>query len=223
MFVRAVEGKKSSVIYIAEDGSRMIRRGGKWTWRNNNPGNLAKGRKSRALGSIGSAGGFAIFPDYQTGRKALRSVLQTTYYHWTLFRLVEKYAPKNDNNDVANYRRLLRKFTGLDLKKRTIRSLNAKELESLMNAIERIEGGAAPGQEEHLGPAKKIIDVRRNKKGKIISYVVEDLGILSPAETVKGIIDGEIDGVVADRGGKAYVRTRPDSILQNNISTMGKR
>ncbi len=145
MFVRALQGKGNSVIYIAEDGTRMIRRGGKWTWRNNNPGNLSKGPKSRSLGSIGVAGGFAVFPDYKTGRKALKALLESTYYHWSLFRLVEKYAPPEDNNDVENYRKLLRKFTGIDLK-RTIRTLNSKEMETLLNAIERIEGGFEPGE-----------------------------------------------------------------------------
>ena len=222
MFVRAVQGKENSVIYIAGDGTRMIRKGGKWTWRNNNPGNLNKGPKSRSLGSIGVAGGFAVFPDYKTGRKALKAVLETTYYHWSLFRLVEKYAPPEDNNDVENYRKLLRKFTGIDLK-RTVRTLNAKEMESLMNAIERIEGGSDPGEEVQLGPAKKIIDVKRNKKNRITGYLIEDLGMLSPAATLNGILSGEIDGVVADRGGRTYVRTRPDPVLENNLDTKGRR
>jgi len=60
MFVRAIEGKGRSVIYIAADGNRMIRRGGKPAWRNNNPGNMKKGPKSRSLGSIGVAEGFGF-------------------------------------------------------------------------------------------------------------------------------------------------------------------
>jgi len=163
MFVRAVQGKNNSVIYIAEDGTRMVRTGGKWTWRNNNPGNLKKGTKSRSLGSIGVAGGFSVFRDYQTGRRALKAVLETTYNHWSLFRLVTKYAPASDKNDVENYRKLLRRFTGIDLT-RTVRTRNSKEMESLLNAIERIEGGSEPGDETHLGPAKKIIDVKRNNE-----------------------------------------------------------
>jgi len=221
MYVRAIQGRKNSVVYIAEDGTRVIRRGGKWTWRNNNPGNLVKGRKSRSLGSIGVAGGFAVFPDYQTGRRALKGVLESTYAHFSLFRLVAKYAPAEDDNDVDNYRRLLRKLTGIDFK-RAVHTLDSNEMESLMNAIERIEGGSEPGEEIQLGPAKKIIDVKRNRKRKIVGYLVEDLGMLSPAATVNGVLSGEIDGVVADRGGRTYIRTRPDPIFENNLDTKGR-
>jgi hypothetical protein len=182
---------------------------------------MRKGSKSHSLGSIGVAGGFAVFPDYQTGRVALRKLLQTTYSHWSLYRLVKKYAPPTDKNDVANYRRLLRKFTGFDLK-RAIHDLNSKEIEILLNAIQRIEGFES-GEEEFLEPPKKIIDVQRDGKNQITGYVVEDLGLLTPIQTVKGILSGEIDGVVAHRAGRTYVRTRPDSRWDNNLGTMGRR
>ncbi len=39
-YVKATEGKQSgSVLYTGEDGSKTLRIGGSWTWRNNNPGN----------------------------------------------------------------------------------------------------------------------------------------------------------------------------------------
>lgn len=218
-FVRAIEDKRRSIIYFDSTGNRMIRRGGTWAWRNNNPGNIIKGPKARKLGSIGTGGGFAVFPSLQSGREALRAVLITSYPNTTLFRLVEHYAPKKEN-DVENYRRLLRKFTGLSLQ-RKISTLNTDELERLMDGIKNIEGFRG-GEEEILGPAKKIIDVKRNKKQQITGYIVEGMGGLSPVETVKGIISGEIDGVVADRGGRTYVRTRPDPLLENNLETKGK-
>jgi hypothetical protein len=68
-FVRAIQGKKNSVIYFSAKGDRLICRNGTWAWRNNNPGNIIKGLKARKLGSIGTAGGFAVFPDYETGRE----------------------------------------------------------------------------------------------------------------------------------------------------------
>lgn len=116
---------------------------------------------------------------------------------------------------------MLKSFSGLSLQ-RKVGNLNAEELNQLMEAIQRIEGFRR-GQEEVLGPAKKIIDLKRNEKQKITGYIVEDLGVLSPVETVKGIISGEIDGVVADRGGRTYVRTRPDPIFENNLETKGRR
>ena len=105
---------------------------------------------------------------------------------------------------------------------RTIRDLNTKEIEILLNAIQRIEG-FEPGKEVELGPPKPIIDVKRDRKNRPVSYLVENLGWLSPAETVKGILEGEIDGVVAHRAGRSYVKTSPDGALPNNIDVKGRR
>ena len=198
----------------------MIRRNGTWAWRNNNPGNIVSGGKARSFGSIGRTGGFAVFPDLRTGRNALKKVLQTSYPTTTLFRLVAFYAPKKEN-DVKRYRKLLKDFTGIDLQ-RTVSDLSSQELERLMDAIQRIEG-FRHGEEEFLGPAKKIIDVERDKKQRIIAYLVEDLGWLSPSETIKGTLSLEIDGVVAEKGGRTYIRTRPDSIFPNNLEGKGRK
>lgn len=129
MFTWATEGRGRSVVYVDPDGNRMIRRGDTWVWRNNNPGNIKSGSKARTLGSIGRAGGFAVFPDLMTGRKALKGVLQTSYPNTTLFRLVGYYAPKGEN-DPKRYRKLLHDFTGLDLK-RTV-SPKAQDFSSIV-------------------------------------------------------------------------------------------
>jgi hypothetical protein len=218
VYIRAIGTKKRAVIYFDVEGNRMIRRDGTWAWRNNNPGNIIKGRKARSLGSIGAAGGFAVFPDYEAGRNALHQVPTTSYPTTTLFTLIKHYAPPKEN-DVKRYPKMLADFAGLSLK-RIVNSLSAPELERLKDAIQRIEGWDS-GREEILGPAKEIIDVKRNKARKIVGYLVEDLGMLSPAATVNGILSGEIDVVVADRGGKTYVRTRPDPVLENNLESKG--
>ena len=64
--------------------------------------------------------------------------------------------------------------------------------------------------------------MKRDKKGRPVSYLVEGLGWRSPVETMKGILEGEIDGVVAHRAGKTYVKTRPDGLPDNNLSGMGR-
>ncbi|MBI4406256.1 MAG: hypothetical protein HY537_19005 [Deltaproteobacteria bacterium] len=198
MFIRAVQGKGRSVIYFSSDGKRLIRSGGSPAWRNNNPGNLRKGTRWKEWGSIGLVGGFCVFPDYATGRNANRSLLKSTYLNFTLYRLPTRYAPRKHKNRVERYRRRLHEFSGFDLK-RVIRTLTAKEIEILLDAIQRIEGYEV-GKEAALGPAKKIIDVKRDRKGRIVAYFVEDSGWLSPVDTVKGILSGDIDGVVAHRG-----------------------
>jgi len=220
MIIRAVEGRNRTVIFIFSDGRRLIRSGGTWQWRNNNPGAMKRGPRSRRLGAIGGAGGFAVFPDYKTGRDANRTLLLSVYPGTTLYNLPVRYSPAADGNDVRRYRRQLREFTGFDLK-RTIRDLDAKEIEVLLDAIERIEG-FKPGKEIELGPQKPILDVKRDKKNRPINYLVEGLGWISPTDTVRGILEGEIDGVVAQRAGKTYVKTRPDGSLPNNIDVKGR-
>ena len=129
-------------------------------------------------------------------------------------------SPEGDGNDVKRYRRQLKEFTGFD-QNRVVRDLSTKEIEILLDAIQRIEGYKV-GKEIELGPPKPILDVKRDKKNQPVGYLVEDRGWLSPTETVKGILDGEIDGVVAHRAGKTYVKTRPDGSLPNNIDVKGR-
>lgn len=66
------------IVYYREDGSSAVYIGGSRNWRNNNPGNIGygNGKLVTKLGAIGKAGGFAVFPDYETGRKAIFSVLK---------------------------------------------------------------------------------------------------------------------------------------------------
>ena len=147
-------------------------------------------------------------------------MLLSVYPGTTFYNLPNRYSPEADGNDVKRYRRQLGEFTGFDLK-RTIRDLSAKEIEFLLDAIQKIEG-FKPGKEVELGPPKPIVDVKRDKKNRPVSYLVEDLGWLSPTEAMKGILEGEIDGVVARRAGKTYVKTRPDDSLPNNIDIKGR-
>jgi hypothetical protein len=75
---------------------------GSLSYRNNNPGNLRPG--SLAVGATGSNGGYAVFPDYNTGWNALLGLIQSsTYYGDTLTQFFQTYAPAADNNKPAAY------------------------------------------------------------------------------------------------------------------------
>ena len=100
MIVRAIEGKNRSVIYVFPDGNRVVRSGGSWTWRTNNPGAMKRGPRAHRLGSVGAAGGFAVFPNYKTGRDADRALLLSVYPGTTLYNLPKRYSPEEDGNDV---------------------------------------------------------------------------------------------------------------------------
>lgn len=71
MFIKAKEISKKRVKYWNEDGTSLTYVGGNRTWRNQNPGNLGAGPWANRHGAIGKAGGFAVFPDYESGRAAI--------------------------------------------------------------------------------------------------------------------------------------------------------
>lgn len=87
-FIRAEDGPNHSVIYYDEFGNKLIKYWKKdpneepssRSWRNNNPGNLQPRSHAKKNGLIGSAGGWAVFPDYATGRKAVWTLLKTDPY-----------------------------------------------------------------------------------------------------------------------------------------------
>ena len=129
----------NDVLYTYNNGQVSRRSGGTRAWRNCNPGNLRLTPFSRENGAIGKAGGFAVFPDVETGRRALGNLLLSeNYVNKTIRAAIRKYAPPHENN-VASYNRHLAKMTGLDINKK-ISSLTAAQLESVINAICVIEG-----------------------------------------------------------------------------------
>ena len=215
MFKKAYKTKgKQEITYERENGSKVIYAGGTPAWRNNNPGNLKTGPFTRDHGAIsGRREKFAIFPDYETGRKALVALLKIPKYQAkTIGECVKPYAPKSDGNNPVRYRKLIKRFTSLDLN-RKMNSLSVKELENLIDAIERIEG-TKPGKVIEVPDYKKkqISSVRKNKKGTIVSYYVEALGWLSKSKAIALATAGTIDAVVAtSRGGNLFLRTRAHS------------
>lgn len=222
MFLKAKQTGKRNVTYWNEDGSTEIRQGGNWTWRNHNPGNIGAGTWANRHGAIGKAGGFAVFPDYGTGRKAIFDLLLgPDFKSLSIWDAIPRYAPAEDKNNVKWYRRLVYKTTGLDLN-RKIKELNKKELESLVDAIERAEGIFKPGKIVKSPAKDKISKVRKNKKGTIVSYYVEGIGWISKERAIQLTRSGKIDAAIAhSRAGNAYLKTRPDQVVENNLEGMG--
>ncbi|MBQ5700462.1 MAG: hypothetical protein IIV74_04175 [Alphaproteobacteria bacterium] len=127
------------VIVVGPDGKRYKRSGGTRAWRNNNPGNIRPGKFSRSIGGIGSAGGFAVFPDEQTGMLAIKKLLLTnSYKNLTVAGAISRWAPPSENN-TAGYQRQVARLTGLSIS-RKISELSAEELTRVANAIRQVEG-----------------------------------------------------------------------------------
>lgn len=130
------------VVYTTAGGRRVRRTGGTRAWRNLNPGNIRYSEFSRNAGAIGQAGGFAVFPDEETGTRAISSLLRgQSYNNLTIARAITRYAPPSENNTAAYHRRI-QQITGLNINRR-ISDLSDGELAHVVDAIRAIEGWEA--------------------------------------------------------------------------------
>jgi hypothetical protein len=210
------------IVYFREDGSSAIYVGGSRNWRNNNPGNIGygNGKLATKLGAIGKAGGFALFPDYETGRKAIFSVLKKDDFQGrTVSKAIEVWAPKEDGNNTELYKKHVQTWTQIVLT-RQVNTLSEDEVEKLVKAIERKEG-SKPGKIIEVlppGTKKKILDVKKNKENLIIQYLVEGYGWLRKTEALNLVAKDIVDAVIVKRqNGYVFLRSRPDSTKTNNL------
>ena len=129
----------NDVVYTNANGTQYRKTGGTRAWRNNNPGNIRYSQFSRRAGAIGQAGGFAVFPDEQTGMRAICALLKSDgYRNLTISQAIFKYAPPHENN-TENYKATLRRLTGLQITTK-LRDLTDEQISRVAAAIKIIEG-----------------------------------------------------------------------------------
>jgi len=199
VWIKAEGNADKSITYHDEDGNALTRyldpkaknppRGTK-SWRHQNPGNINHGDFSKRHGEIGFACYpspydpkkkicFAIFPDYETGRKAFAALLKTErFIDLTLNQFPRFYTGllKNDlpdTNEVVEYRKNLRIISKFDME-RKIRSFTGEEYERLLDAIQRCEGWYS-GDEKFEPAPEKVIGVRFIKR-KATEFLVCSAG-----------------------------------------------
>ncbi len=150
-YATAIRETGRDVVYVFNNGSARVRRGGTRAWRNNNPGCIRYSQFARDHGAIGRAGNFAVFPDAQTGAAAIGALLQTDKYRdLTIAAAITKYAPPHEN-DTRSYQQRLAKMTGLPITLK-LRDLNAQQLSAVVGAIRVLEGwraGSEVAVQEH--------------------------------------------------------------------------
>lgn len=143
-----VSDNQDYVAYTSDTGRSYRRIGGSRSWRNKNPGNIRYSDFARRAGAIGTAGGFAVFPDEETGMQAITALLRSNSYNkLTVAGAISRYAPPFEN-DTAAYHRKMEKLTGLSVNKR-MADLNDAQLQQVVNAIRVIEGWI-PGHTENI-------------------------------------------------------------------------
>lgn len=234
-WIKAEEGSENSVIYYDEDGNKLTRfwkaypeqpinEASTRSWRNNNPGNHAMGDFSRGKGAIGSAGKipnkkkldlkFAVYPDFETGRKAQAARLKegTMYIDSTLNEFVRKYTGvakgEPDTEEVINYRKAIKFFTKFDMD-RTIRSLNDEEFEKLLDAMKKHEGWRE-GREEFT-EIKQVQGVRMSKRNVIFEFLVGNSNgslWITKKEAIALAEKGLLYAIVVHTKGEPYLRPK---------------
>ena len=217
-YVKARGGPNNITIYYTADNRLMIRSGGKWTWRNNNPGNMEHGNYSKNNGCIGYSGGFAVFPTLEQGEIALKDLLKNGYKNASLQYTIKCFAPPKENN-TAKYLKFILSKIGIKNPKTMMRDLNGKQFEDLVKAIKQFEGWEVG----HTNLPLRITKVLKDPKKKIIvAYYVEKMGWIEKAQAIALSKNYKIDGVIAaSRTGSLYIRTRHDVKITNNLGVLG--
>lgn len=161
-----------------------------------------------------SAGGFAVFPDYNLGHQALLDLLINEYGKFDLAKLMKKFAPPNENK-TKKYIQFIKKRTGVD-EKILINKYSNDEFIKLWKAIETMEGWKI-GRISEYSKKGQITKVRKNKKGKIISYLVDGFGWLRKKEAIELCKKNKIDAVVVKGSKSIYLRSRPNMLDVDNL------
>lgn len=202
-----------------ENGYQVLYSGGSRNWRNNNPGNLRPGSVSKRNGQIGVAGRFAIFPDYESGHAAHIDLLLNVYGKKDLSGLIKAYAPSSEN-DTKKYLRHLRRYSGVN-DNRKIEDFTKLEFEKLWRAMEKYEG-SKEGEIQVLPLKKKITAIQKDKSGRIQKYYISEFGWITKNRGIQLCQRGELDAVLVRRNGTKFLRSRPDTLSENNLSNMVK-
>lgn len=214
-FIKAESGPGISVIYYDDQGKKWIADNGSRAWRNSNPGNMVMGAVTLRNNPIGKAGGFAVFPDYETGHKALLDLLFNEFGTWNLNKLMKKYAPSNEN-DTKKYIAFIKKKTGIG-ELILIKNYPKDGFQKLWQAIEKMEGWRKGTIKEYSSKGQ-ITKVIKNKKGNILKYLIDGFGWLSKKEALEFAKQKKIDAVVVSRRGTLFLRSRPNTITTDNLS-----
>ncbi len=213
-FVNAIAGLHHSVIYQDDSGKYYRYSGGTWTWRNHNPGNLVTGNISKRHNQIGKAGGFAVFPDEETGRLALLDCLISTFGNSSIDKMVESYAPPEEN-DVVRYRNFLHKKTGVEDDKK-IKDFTEEEFTKLWKAIIQFE-------EYKVGTIKEIHKVTKIKKNnkRLCELHLNVLGWKKVEECVSLAKAGALELIVCrTKSGREYLRSLTHDLFQAKLSSL---
>lgn len=117
--------------------------GGTISWRNNNPGNIEYGSFADQCGAVDKDyKGFAVFPTYEDGQNAQKTLLfgtQSVYYNLSLLDAIRRYAPGSDGNNPKEYANFVSRKAGID-RDTPLYKLTPDQQDALVLAMRQMEG-----------------------------------------------------------------------------------
>ncbi len=187
--------KNKTVIYN-NGKEKIIKKGGTVAWRTNNPGNLSYGSLEGAVkdGAIGvyryKTYKFGIFPDFETGEKALKNLWKNKWKNIMPERTVKEamfiYSPPEDNNTSKYIDNINKK---VDANKK-IKDLNDNDFDNLFSVIKKQEGNGLGIEKRekvsHFG--LKIDNEYKEFKDKPIEYDATGK-IIPPRISINGSVN----------------------------------
>lgn len=198
-YKKAKSGMKGMTVVYSGDSSVRIKKDGTLAWRNNNPGNIVCGFRSKSNSVIGCNKGFSVFPDIETGRKAQVELLKRKKYQdKTIAKAMEDYAPPTEN-DTEKYIKYVTKQAGMS-RDRKLSNMNPQEFDKFTGAIRRYEN-LTPGTEVTLPNTDKIKHLLRSPRGSSKGSS-SDRTLKRVGDTVYRIVKGRIAGSFICRGRK---------------------
>ncbi len=135
----SAHGEGRTTVIVFTDGSEEVRTGGSRSWRNNNPGNMRQSSFAIRHGSLGEAGGFAVFSSPQTGWDALFALFRgPTYSVLTIEDAIARYAPAGENDTGAYQAFVLSRLNAKGDER--LADLSDAQIARLIDAIRDFEG-----------------------------------------------------------------------------------
>ena len=157
--VQKVTKTNTGLCYTMTNGETLERIGGTIAWRNNNPGCIRYSKRVVDMGAIGYANGFAIFPNEETGMRAIKSLLLSDAYRdLNISNAITKYAPPHENN-TAHYINSVCHIVGVSHNTKLC-ELTDEQMTHVVYAIRTLEGWI-PGIELHTRAPKPEIQSER--------------------------------------------------------------
>ena len=212
MYKFAYKFNDAIIFYFDACGNKYVASGGNLAWRINNPGLVrSHSHFSRANGSIGSCGRYALFSHPQEGRQSLIAWLQSKkYFNSTLKTIGEHYQP-NAADAFADQLSSLAKVSP----ESKIKSLNKLEFNRLVMAIEKLCDYTSTDNES-LSLLPKITAKIENGEGQEDTYLIGDSVVLSKEEAINWILSHRLDAVIVHgKNETVHLRSRPSHCIWN--------